>query len=109
VSLYTVMSVPVFSVQTTDQNFEISDFAGDGSISLVITRPNLMPGRYSAHVAAGDATHPLRHDHIQDAAEMEIYPADVYGTGRLSAAEWTTVFLDCRWRLHTPVTALCIR
>jgi lipopolysaccharide transport system ATP-binding protein len=99
VSIFNIMSVHVFGIHTTDLNFEIPEIEGKGCIALRIFRSNLMPGRYLIHIAAGDATHPLRYDHVVDAAELEIQPADVYASGRLSFEAWTVVFLNCDWRM----------
>ncbi len=102
VSIFNTMSVQVFGVHTTDLNFEIDSVESTGSIGLRITGPNLMPGRYLVHIAAGDAMSSMRYDHIIDAAEFEIEPADVYASGRLSTAAWTIVYLNCRWHLYPP-------
>ncbi len=102
ISIFNTMSVPVFGIHTTDLNFEIASIEEDGCIVLSIMRPNLMPGRYLVHIAAGDAVNSMRYDHIVDAAELEIQPADVYGTGRVSSAQWTIVFLDSQWHMPEP-------
>jgi lipopolysaccharide transport system ATP-binding protein len=99
IAIFNSMSVQVFGIHTTDLNFEINAIDKDGRIALRIVRPNLMPGRYLLHIAVGDAVNAMRYDHIIDAAELEIQPADVYGTGRLGSAEWTIVFLDSYWRM----------
>jgi lipopolysaccharide transport system ATP-binding protein len=99
ISIHSAMAVPIFCINTTDLNYEIDRIDRDGTIKLNITRANLMPGRYLVHIAAGDSVHATRYDHIVDAAEFEIQLADVYGSGRLDAASWTTVFLDCQWQV----------
>ena len=105
VSIFSNMSVHVFGIHTTDLNFEVGDIESDGGIALRITRPNLMPGRYLIHISAGDAVNSMRYDHIVDAADLEIEPADVYGSGRVDMANWTILYLDCRWRAFSPERA----
>jgi len=101
ISIFTTMSVPVFAIHTTDLHFEIAEIDSAGSIALAIRRPNLMPGRYLIHIAVGDSFNPLRYDHIVDVAELDIQPADVYNSGRISSVAWTIVFLDCEWRMQS--------
>jgi hypothetical protein len=91
--------VLLFAVSTLDLNLEIPEIDGAGSIELEITRLNLMPRRYLVDVAVGDDVNPHRYDHIIEAAELEVEPADVYGSGKLWGAAWSYVFFDCKWRL----------
>jgi len=99
VAIYSLSGVPIFAVHTSDASIDIRDLAHDGCIELEIARANLMPGRYWLHVAVGDEMDPHRYDHVLNAVALELEPADVYGSGKLGAAGWTVVFLDCRWRL----------
>ncbi|MFN7918898.1 MAG: ABC transporter ATP-binding protein [Bryobacteraceae bacterium] len=99
VGIHTDAGTPVFTVFTSDVNFEIPSLSRDGYLDLRIPSPNLLPGRYLLHFAAGDASDIHRFDHLLDAGELTIEPADVYGSGRLQAAGWSLVFLPCRWEL----------
>ena len=101
VSIFNSKGTPVFAVLTTNLAYEIHNLNESGTIELSIDKPNLLPDRYVIHVAAGDETHPLRYDHVPDAAVMDIEPSDIYGTGRLTGANWTLIFLNCEWRLSS--------
>ena len=98
-AITTPEGVLLFAVRTSDLNLEIPEIDGAGSIELEIARLSLMPRRYLVDVAVGDDVNPHRYDHIIGAAELEIEPADVYGSGKLWGAAWSYVFFDCKWRL----------
>jgi lipopolysaccharide transport system ATP-binding protein len=101
VSIFSSKGTPVFAVHTTDLAYAVPDLNESGQIELAIDKPNLLPGRYLVHVAAGDETSPLRYDHVPEAAVLDIEPSDVYGTGRLTGTNWSLIFLDCEWKLSS--------
>jgi lipopolysaccharide transport system ATP-binding protein len=55
-------------------------FEGQVSVRCRFERFPLMPGRYTCHLWLSRHSHPV--DYVEDAAEITIVPADVYGTGR---------------------------
>jgi lipopolysaccharide transport system ATP-binding protein len=99
VALFNLQSVPVFAIHTSDLNYSIPSVEADGYIDLELERVNLMPGRYVLHLAVGDDVDVHRYDHLVDAAELDIEPADVYGSGKLRSASWSLLFFPCRWQL----------
>jgi lipopolysaccharide transport system ATP-binding protein len=92
-------NVPVFAIHTSDLNLTIPRVQHDGYLDLEIARANLMPGSYLVHLAVGDDVDVHRYDHVLDAFEIDLQPADVYGSGKLRAAGWSLVFLPCTWRV----------
>ncbi len=94
------MGLPIFAVHTTDLNVEISEITQGGYVELHVIKPNLLPGRYLLHFAAGTEIDPHRYDHLTDALQLDIEPSDVYGTGKMRSADWSLVFFDCNWRIE---------
>jgi lipopolysaccharide transport system ATP-binding protein len=101
VAIRTLNGHYLFALHTTDLGVQIPRIEGDGCVELEITHPNLLPGSYLIDCALGDHQDPRRFDHVQGAASLEVEAADVYGTGRLQAAGWTSVFFDCTWRVSS--------
>jgi lipopolysaccharide transport system ATP-binding protein len=107
VAIFSIKGVCLFAVHTSDFELELGSINGAGCVELEITRPNLLPGRYSLHCAVGDQSDVHRYDHLQDATSFDIEAADVYGSGKLRAAEWSLIFLECSWRMTTRDESLC--
>jgi lipopolysaccharide transport system ATP-binding protein len=97
----------LFAILTSDLDMIIPAVETSGSIELVIERPNFLPGRYWLHCAVGDHHNPHRFDHVLDAVCFDVQPADVYHSGRLAAAGWSSVFFDCRWHLNVRQEVNC--
>jgi lipopolysaccharide transport system ATP-binding protein len=99
IAIYSLAGTCLFALQTADSGFAITEVGGTGTVELDVLNPNLLPGRYLVHCAAGDEQDPRRFDHVADAAFLDIQPTDVYGSGKNHGAAWSNVFFDCTWRL----------
>jgi len=101
VTIKTAHGAPVFGVSNrwTRQGSEQTPVVG-GAISCSFARLPLMPGTYMLDLYLGDFGDPTRDlDIIIDAVALEVFPADVYGTGMLPRPMDGPVFCDASWSL----------
>ncbi|MBV8572205.1 MAG: hypothetical protein JO319_16415, partial [Acidobacteriaceae bacterium] len=75
---------------------------------LEIRNPNLLAGTYPLHLGVSDEATNHWYDRVYEGPELEIEPADVYGTGRQKAASYSFLFYRCSWSLQisSPVESL---
>jgi lipopolysaccharide transport system ATP-binding protein len=103
VTIKTAQGAPVFGISNrwTRQGFDETPVTG-GVIICNLARLPLMPGTYTLDLHLGDFGDQMRDlDSIFEAATLEVFPADVYGTGMLPRATDGPVFCDANWRLAT--------
>ncbi len=70
---------------------------GKGSVSCILRKIPLMPGKYPIDLYFGSRGHNL--DIIDHAIELEITPGDVFGTGRLPPSFCGDVFWPAEWEV----------
>jgi lipopolysaccharide transport system ATP-binding protein len=101
VTIKTAQGAPVFGVSNrwTRQGFDEMPVP-DGVISCNVARLPLMPGTYTLDLHLGDFGDQTRElDSVVEAATLEVFPGDVYGTGMLPRATDGPVFCDASWTL----------
>lgn len=68
-----------------------------GSVSCILRRIPLMPGKYPIDLYFGSRGHNL--DVINHAIELEIAPGDAFGSGRLPPSFCGDVFWPAEWEI----------
>jgi lipopolysaccharide transport system ATP-binding protein len=103
VTIKTAQGAPVFGVSNRWTRHGCDEIpVPHGVISCNVARLPLMPGTYTLDLHLGDFGDQTRElDSIIEAATLEVFPADVYGTGMLPRATDGPVFCDARWSLAT--------
>jgi len=99
VTIKSAHGAPIFGVSNrwTRQGFDGPALA-KGKITCRFPRLPLMPGTYLLDLYFGDFADQTRDlDVIIDAVTLEVFPADVYGTGLLPRAMDGPVFSDAEW------------
>ncbi|MEX2546210.1 MAG: ABC transporter ATP-binding protein [Chloroflexota bacterium] len=85
----------VLQLDSTLSGDRLSLASGRSTVTCMLDRVPLMPGRYSANVyleVSGVIT-----DWVQEAAVIEVQEGDFYGTGRLPAPGYGSVMARFRW------------
>jgi lipopolysaccharide transport system ATP-binding protein len=103
VNVKTAQGAPVFGVSNrwTHQGFD-GPVARSGTISCDFKSLPLMPGTYTIDLGFGDFGDISRElDVIFEAIPFEVFPTDVYGTGRLPGHTDGPVFWDANWTVST--------
>lgn len=99
VTVKSAHGAPLFGVSNrwTRQGFSGPALAS-GTITCNFPRLPLMPGTYMLDLYFGDFADQTRDlDVIIDAVALEVFPADIYGTGLLPRAMDGPVFCDAEW------------
>lgn len=92
----TLDGVRVFLVNSEMAGARCASAPASGSVICHIEKLPLLPGRYALEV---DLWHGGAHaDHVGDAIAFDVLPADVFGTGRLPAADHGFVWQRSAWR-----------
>ena len=89
ISILTRSGLYLFSIYSSDLDYQIAELSGDGYVELEIQSPNLLAGSYVLHFGVADDSTGQWYDLVTENAALEIEPADVYGTGRQRAAEYS--------------------
>jgi lipopolysaccharide transport system ATP-binding protein len=71
-----------------------------GSLTCLIRRLPLMPGRYFLDLHLCDFSLPIPYDIVTDACWFEVFPVDLLGSGKLPPSEEGPVFLTGQWSLR---------
>ena len=74
-----------------------------GTLSCTLKQPPLLQGHYRADLWLGDG--PADLDCLEGFLNIEIEPADLYGTGRVPFQHMGMIFLQPRWEFHPQVMA----
>ncbi len=90
------VTVAAFGTERT-AGFHLRCAAGDHFVDLDIPSLPLTAGNYTVGAAIGVPRRAWLH-RVENAGEMEVGPADVFGTGRPPAAEHCLVALEHTWR-----------
>ncbi len=102
ISILTRSGLILFSIFTSDLEYQIPEIAGEGFIDLEVHSPNLLAGVYILHFGITDEVESQWYDLVTENAELEIGAADVYNSGKQRAAAYTVLFYDCTWSLTIP-------
>ncbi len=96
---------PVFGVNNRIvPGYQFDTLSRTGTISVRLRDLPLMPGFYSVDLSFGDPY--FDYDVIYDAVGFEVLVADVFGNGKLPAAECGSVFWPATWTLDVLEPAL---
>jgi lipopolysaccharide transport system ATP-binding protein len=101
VTIKTAHGAPIFGVSNrwTREGYDQAPVS-EGVISCNFARLPLMPGTYMLDLYLGDFSDQTRDlDVIVDAVALEIFPADIFGTGMIPRPTDGPVFCDASWSL----------
>ena len=99
VVIKTHLGTPLFTINNrVIPGYEFECSAGSGIIVCSFDSLPLMPGSYSIDVWFGDVTHDI--DVVYDAVGFDVSAADVFGSGKIPARNFGSVFFPARWKLQ---------
>jgi lipopolysaccharide transport system ATP-binding protein len=95
------MRICVINSRVVDNWMLSLDGAQTATVECTIPTLNLMPGAYRCDCAVRQhhADNPM--DYVENAAALEIIPADVFGTGHIPIIG-TLMFVGAKWRQESP-------
>src|SRR5262249_16387708 len=80
----------------------LREVQGEAVITIQFEEPPLMPGKYYLDLYLGDAVE--EKDVVKDAISFEVFPRDVFGTGKLPHPAAGPVIMPARWDLEEITT-----
>ena len=99
----TIMGIKVFWVHSRIQKGPLPDLSSSGIIECHIPRLPLVPGTYFISAGCGVLKNQL--DFIERGSQLQVTPADVFGTGRSPDSKVSLVFVDAAWEVIEGVEA----
>ena len=95
----TPMGVSLFGINNrTIHAKSIREVEGEAIITLQFDHPPLMPGKYYLDLYLGDPAQEL--DVVKEAISFEVFPRDVFGTGKLPHPGAGPIIVPARWELE---------
>jgi lipopolysaccharide transport system ATP-binding protein len=95
----TPMGVSLFGINNrTIHAKNIRKVLGEAVITLQFDHPPLMPGKYYLDLYLGDPAQEL--DVVKEAILFEVFPRDVFGTGKLPHPGAGPIIVPARWELE---------